>query len=70
VAVVATDMRRCADVLDAVERHVAARPELELLSTRRRFHGDHDDHGDDLRQNRGDQGLDLGMRGSEEETHG
>lgn len=43
VAVVATDIGRCADVLDAVERHVAERPEVELLSTRRRFHSDEDE---------------------------
>lgn len=43
VAVVGADERRCADVLDVVEQHVAKRPEVELLSTRRRFHSDEDD---------------------------
>lgn len=38
VAVVAADAGHCGDVLDAVERLVAARPEVELLSTRRRLH--------------------------------
>jgi hypothetical protein len=37
VAVVATDRARCVEVLDACERLVAARPELELLSARQRF---------------------------------
>ena len=35
VAVVAADRAHCVDVLDACERLVAARPELDLLSTRR-----------------------------------
>ena len=43
VAVVAGDSRQCIDVLDAVERHVAGRPEIELLSTRRRIHNDQDE---------------------------
>jgi uncharacterized protein YlxP (DUF503 family) len=34
VAVVAPDHAHCVSVLDAVERHVAARPEVDLLSTR------------------------------------
>lgn len=42
VAVVAADVAHCTDVLDACERLVAERPELELLSTRRRLHGDDD----------------------------
>jgi uncharacterized protein YlxP (DUF503 family) len=37
VAVVATDRAHCVEVLDACERLVAARPELELLSARQRF---------------------------------
>ncbi|TAK68071.1 MAG: DUF503 domain-containing protein [Actinomycetota bacterium] len=45
VAVVAADAAHCRDVLDACERSVAARPELQLLSARRRFLGD-DDEGD------------------------
>jgi uncharacterized protein YlxP (DUF503 family) len=34
--VVAADRRHAVEVLDAVERFVAARPELDLLSARRR----------------------------------
>lgn len=43
VAVVAADSGRCIEVLDMVERHVADRPEIELLSTRRRVRSDDDD---------------------------
>ena len=43
VAVVAADARHCIDVLDACERLVAARPELELLSARRRLINEEDD---------------------------
>ncbi len=39
-AVVAADARHCREVLDRAEHLVAARPELELLSARVRFHGD------------------------------
>jgi uncharacterized protein len=42
VAVVAADAVHCRDVLDACERLVAGRPEVELLSTRRRLYGDED----------------------------
>jgi uncharacterized protein YlxP (DUF503 family) len=42
VALVAADRTHVVDVLDAAERTVAARPELELLSTRRGLH-----HSDD-----------------------
>lgn len=35
VSVVASDRHHVVDVLDAVERQVAARPEIELLSVRR-----------------------------------
>ena len=42
VALVAADRAHVVDVLDAAERMVAARPELELLSTRRGLH-----HSDD-----------------------
>ncbi|AIY47084.1 MULTISPECIES: DUF503 domain-containing protein [Mycolicibacterium] len=42
VALVAADRTHVVDVLDAAERMVAARPELELLSTRRGLH-----HSDD-----------------------
>ncbi len=38
VAVVAADPGHCGEVLDAVERLVAARPEIELLSARRRLY--------------------------------
>ena len=37
VGVVAADAGHCAEVLDACERLVAARPELDLLSARRRI---------------------------------
>jgi uncharacterized protein YlxP (DUF503 family) len=39
VAVVAADAAHCGDVLDDCERFVAARPEIELLSARRRLFG-------------------------------
>lgn len=42
VAVVAASPGHCRDVLDAAERFVADRPEIELLSTRRRLHNDED----------------------------
>ncbi|HET6908997.1 MAG TPA: DUF503 domain-containing protein [Mycobacteriales bacterium] len=42
VAVVAADAAHCRDVLDGCERLVAGRPEVELLSTRRRLYGDED----------------------------
>jgi uncharacterized protein YlxP (DUF503 family) len=37
VSVVAADRRHCAEVLDACERLVAGRPEVELLSVRQQF---------------------------------
>jgi uncharacterized protein YlxP (DUF503 family) len=37
VAVVAADRAHCVEVLDACERLVASRPELELLSSRRQL---------------------------------
>ena len=43
VAVVAVDAAHCGQVLDACERMVAARPEVELLSVRRRFHSEEDE---------------------------
>jgi uncharacterized protein len=43
VAVVAADGKHCRDVLDECERLVAARPEIELLSARRRLFGSDDD---------------------------
>jgi uncharacterized protein YlxP (DUF503 family) len=42
VATVAAEPRRVVEVLDACERLVAARPEIELLSVRRRLHGGED----------------------------
>lgn len=42
VALVAADRAHVVDVLDAAERMVAARPEVEMLSTRRGVH-----HSDD-----------------------
>ena len=43
VAVVAADAAHCRDVLDACERLVAARPEVDLLSARRRLHDSDDE---------------------------
>ncbi len=42
VAVVAPDQAHCVEILDACERLVAARPEIDLLSARRRFHSEED----------------------------
>ena len=42
LAVVAGDAEHLTDVLDRCERLVAARPEVELLSVRRRLHTDED----------------------------
>jgi uncharacterized protein len=42
VAVVAADTGHVRQVLDSCERMVAARPEVELLSVRRRLHGSGD----------------------------
>jgi uncharacterized protein len=39
VAIVAADAAHVGEVLDNCERAVAARPEIELLSVRRRLHG-------------------------------
>jgi uncharacterized protein len=43
VSLVAADARHVVEVLDRCERLVAARPELELLSARRRMLGPEDD---------------------------
>ncbi|GHF73658.1 hypothetical protein GCM10010218_63530 [Streptomyces mashuensis] len=43
VAAVSGDAGHLTDILDRCERLVAARPEVELLAVRRRFHGEHDD---------------------------
>ena len=37
VAVVSSDRQHAVEVLDAIERSVASRPEIELLSARRRL---------------------------------
>jgi len=42
VATVAADTAHCREVLDACERLVAARPEVELLSARTRVYGSDD----------------------------
>ena len=42
VSVVAADAAHCGRVLDACEALVAARPELDLLSARRRLFGEED----------------------------
>ncbi|WP_062991140.1 MULTISPECIES: DUF503 domain-containing protein [Nocardia] len=42
VAVVSSGMDHLTEVLDKCERHVAARPELELLAVRRRIFGPED----------------------------
>ncbi|KAF4406141.1 MULTISPECIES: DUF503 domain-containing protein [Streptomyces] len=42
LAAVSGDAGHLTDVLDRCERLVAARPEVELLSVRRRFHRDDD----------------------------
>lgn len=43
VAVVAADAGHCIEVLDACERLVAGRPEVELLSAHQQLHSDDDD---------------------------
>ena len=47
VAVVAADRAHCVDVLDACERLAAARPEMDLLSTRRQVVRSTDELGDE-----------------------
>jgi uncharacterized protein YlxP (DUF503 family) len=42
VAVVAADPRHIGEILDSCERLVSGRPEIELLSVRRRLLGDDD----------------------------
>ena len=42
VAVVSAEARHVTEVLDACERLVAGRPEIELLSVQRRLHGEDD----------------------------
>ncbi|MCM2392894.1 DUF503 domain-containing protein [Streptomyces albipurpureus] len=42
LAVVSGDVAHLTEVLDRCERFVAGRPEVELLSVRRRLHGDED----------------------------
>ncbi|MGI8698774.1 MAG: DUF503 domain-containing protein [Mycobacteriales bacterium] len=43
VAVVAAEAGHCVEVLDACERLVAGRPEVELLSAHRRLFGEDDE---------------------------
>lgn len=43
VAVVAPDAARVTEVLDEVERMIAARPEIELLAASRMLHASHDE---------------------------
>ncbi|HEY5050645.1 MAG TPA: DUF503 domain-containing protein [Acidothermaceae bacterium] len=43
VAVVAAEAARCVEVLEACERLVAGRPEVEVLSTRQRLFGEEDE---------------------------
>jgi uncharacterized protein len=43
LAAVSGDAGHLTDLLDRCERLVAARPEVELLSVRRRFHGGEDE---------------------------
>ena len=43
VTTVSSTAAHCVEVLDACERLVAARPEVELLSARRQLHHDDDD---------------------------
>jgi uncharacterized protein YlxP (DUF503 family) len=43
VAVVSTRRGHCVEVLDACERLVASRPEIELLSARQRFVSEEDE---------------------------
>ncbi|GAA1681592.1 DUF503 domain-containing protein [Fodinicola feengrottensis] len=43
VAVVSGEATQVRDVIDACERMVAARPELQLLSARRRWYGEDDE---------------------------
>ena len=42
IAVVGSEARHVAEVLDSCERLVAGRPEIELLAVHRRVHGDDD----------------------------
>jgi uncharacterized protein YlxP (DUF503 family) len=46
VAVVAAQRSHCAEVLDACERLVAGRPEVELLSARQQYISNTDDEGE------------------------
>lgn len=47
VAAVAADATHVRDVLDSCERHVAERPELDLLSAHRRWLGPSDENEDE-----------------------
>ena len=43
LAAVSGDAQHVSDVLDRCERLIVARPEVEVLSVRRRFHGEDDE---------------------------
>ena len=43
IAVVAPDAAHCVEVLEACDRLVSARPEVEVLSSRQRFIGEEDE---------------------------
>jgi uncharacterized protein YlxP (DUF503 family) len=43
VAVVAADAQHCIEVLDACERLVASRPEIDVLSAHQQLHTDEDE---------------------------
>jgi len=43
VAAVAVDAAHCRDVLDECDRFIGGRPEVEVLSARRRLFGPHDE---------------------------
>lgn len=45
VAIVSAEYAQCQRVLDTIERHVANRPEIELLSAHRQLHNDRSDEG-------------------------
>lgn len=42
VAVVGSDAAHCGEILDACERLVAGRPEIEILSARQKLYGEDD----------------------------
>jgi uncharacterized protein len=46
IAAVATNRSHCVEILEACERLVASRPEIELLSARQQFVSSNDDEGE------------------------